>query len=232
MAHKSILSVEETTVKNNGKRKETDMEFLKEILGEELFNQVAEKINAHNGNEANRDKQIKIGNLGTGEYVGKGKYDALQELVNGKETELQSANALIAELKKNTKGNEELQGKITGYETQVAELQQQLQENKIKSAIKVALLSEHAVDVDYLTYKLNEKLNEKGETLELDENDNIKGWEERLSGLKTQFPTMFETAGKDGYQVLGDNRLPDGDNDRNTEPQSLAEALKMQYETK
>ena len=208
------------------------MEFLKEILGEELFNQVAEKINAHNGNEANRDKQIKIGNLGTGEYVGKGKYDALQELVNGKETELQSANALIAELKKNTKGNEELQGKITGYEAQVAELQQQLQENKIKSAIKVALLSEHAVDVDYLTYKLNEKLNEKGETLELDENDNIKGWEERLSGLKTQFPTMFETAGKDGYQVLGDNRLPDGDNDRNTEPQSLAEALKMQYETK
>ena len=208
------------------------MEFLKEILGEELFNQVAEKINAHNGNEANKDKQVKIGNLGTGEYVGKGKFDALQEVVNGKETELQSANELIAELKKNTKGNEELQGKITGYETQVAELQQQLQENKIKSAIKVALLSEHAVDVDYLTYKLNEKLNEKGETLELDENDNIKGWEERLSGLKTQFPTMFETAGKDGYQVLGDNRLPDGDNDRNTEPQSLAEALKMQYETK
>jgi len=232
MAHKSILSVEETTVKNNGKRKETDMEFLKEILGEELFNQVAEKINAHNGNEANRDKQIKIGNLGTGEYVGKGKYDALQELVNGKETELQSANALIAELKKNTKGNEELQGKITGYEAQVAELQQQLQENKIKSAIKVALLSEHAVDVDYLTFKLNEKLNEKGESLELDENDNIKGWEERLSGLKTQFPSMFESAGKDGYQVLGDNRLPGGDNDRNTEPQSLAEALKMQYETK
>ena len=208
------------------------MEFLKEILGEELFNQVAEKINAHNGNEANRDKQIKIGNLGTGEYVGKGKYDALQELVNGKETELQSANALIAELKKNTKGNEELQGKITGYEAQVAELQQQLQENKIKSAIKVALLSEHAVDVDYLTFKLNEKLNEKGESLELDENDNIKGWEERLSGLKTQFPSMFESAGKDGYQVLGDNRLPGGDNDRNTEPQSLAEALKMQYETK
>ena len=232
MAHKSILHVDGTTIKNNGKRKEMDMNFLKEILGEELFSQVESKINEYNGNEANKDKQVKIGNLGTGEYVGKGKFDALQEVVNGKETELQSANELIAELKKNTKGNEELQGKITGYETQVAELQQQLQENKIKSAIKVALLSEHAVDVDYLTYKLNEKLNEKGETLELDENDNIKGWEERLSGLKTQFPTMFETAGKDGYQVLGDNRLPDGDNDRNTEPQSLAEALKMQYETK
>jgi hypothetical protein len=187
------------------------MNFLKEILGEELFGQVEAKVNEHNGNEANRDKQIKIGNLGTGEYVGKGKYEALQELVNGKETELKSANDLIAELKKGTKGNEELQKKIGDYDVQVAELQKQLQETKVKAAIKVALLSEKAMDVDYLTYKLNEKLKEKGEALELDENDNIKGWEDKLSGLKTQFPTMFESASKDGYQVQGDNRLPKGD---------------------
>lgn len=187
------------------------MEFLKEILGEELFNQVAEKINAHNGNEANKENQIKIGNLGKGEYVGKGKYDALQELVNGKETELKSANDLIAELKKGTKGNEELQKKIGDYDAQVAQLQTELQATKLKSAIKVALLSEKAVDVDYLTFKLNEKLKEKGETLELDENENIKGWDDKLSGLKTQFPTMFESASKEGFRVLGDNRLPEGD---------------------
>ena len=187
------------------------MDFLKEILGEELFNQFTEKINAHNGNEANKEKQVKIGNLGTGEYVGKGKYDALQELVNGKETELKSANDLIAELKKGTKGNEELQKKIGDYDVQVAQLQAQLQETKIKSAIKVALLSEKAVDVDYLTFKLNEKLKEKGETLELDENENIKGWEDKLSGLKVQFPTMFESASAANKKVLGDNRLPGSD---------------------
>ena len=188
-----------------------DMDFLKEILGEELFNQVAEKINAHNGNEANKDKQVKIGNLGTGEYVGKGKYDALQELVNGKETELKSANELIAELKKGTKGNEDLQKKIGDYDAQVAQLQAQLQETKIKSAIKVALLSEKAVDVDYLTFKLNEKLKEKGEALELDENDNIKGWDDKLSGLKVQFPTMFEAAGTGNKKVLGEGKLPGSD---------------------
>ena len=187
------------------------MDFLKEILGEELFAQVAEKINAHNGNEANKDKQVKIGNLGTGEYVGKGKFEALQELVNGKETELKSANDLIAELKKGTKGNEELQGKITGYEAQVAELQAQLQETKIKSAIKVALLSEKAVDVDYLTFKLNEKLKEKGETLTLDENENIKGWDAYKDGLKVQFPTMFESSATGTKKILGDNRLPGSD---------------------
>ena len=67
------------------------MEFLKEILGDDLYAQIAEKINAHNGNEANQDKQIKIGNLGTGEYVSKGKHDALQALFDGQKTELETA---------------------------------------------------------------------------------------------------------------------------------------------
>lgn len=186
------------------------MEFLKEILGEELYNQFAEKVNAYNGNEANKDKQVKIGNLGTGDYIGKGKFEALQELMNGKETELKSANDLIAQLKKDTKGNEDLQKKIGDYDAQVAQLQAQLQETKIKAAIKVALLSEKAVDVDYLTFKLNEKLKEKGETLELDENDNIKGWDDKLTGLKTQFPTMFESASAGGKKIE-ENKLDKND---------------------
>ena len=106
-----------------------------------------------------------------------------------------------------------MQDKFTQYEQKNAQLQAELQETKIKSAIKVALLSEKAVDVDYLTYKLNEKVKEKGESLELDENDNIKGWSDKLSGLKTQFPTMFESVSdnNDGYQVLNPNKLPNGE---------------------
>lgn len=205
------------------------MEFLKELLGEEAYEQLVAKINEHNGNEANRDKQIKIANLGTGEYVGKGKYEALDAALKGKETELATANGLIEQLKKGTKGNEELQGKITQYESTVADLQTQLQETKIKSAIKVALLSEKAVDVDYLTFKLNEKLKEKGESLELDENDNIKGWADKLSGLKTQFPTMFES-GTDGKKVFDEDHLPGGDGGRETAPKNLAEALRAEFE--
>ena len=112
------------------------MDFLKDILGEDLFAQVSEKINAHNGNEANKDKQIKIGNLGSGEYVGKGKYDALNELLTGKQTELDTANGLIEQFKKSAKGNEELQGKIIQYETTVKDLQAKLNEQQIKSALK------------------------------------------------------------------------------------------------
>ena len=192
------------------------MEFLRAILGEELFRQVESRINEHNGNEANAANQVKIGNLGSGEYVGKIKYDSdienLQNLLSGKTTELDSANELIKELQKGTKGNEELQGKITSYETQMSQLQAQLAETKVKAALKVALLSENALDVDYLTFKVREKLQEQGRTLELDENENIKGWDDVLSGLKTQFPTQFEGAGKPKIEPLplpgSDDRKP------------------------
>ncbi len=206
------------------------MEFLKEILGEELFKQFAEKVNAYNGDEANKDKQIKLANLTSGEYVGKGKHDALQALFDGQKTELEQANGLIAELKKGTKGNEELQGKITGYETQVADLQKQLKETKKASAIKVALLSEKALDVGYLTYKLNEKLNAEGKSLELDENDNIKDWKTYSDGLKTQFPNMFESSSQ---KKIDENKLPGSDAGHgSSEPKSLAEALQQQFESK
>ena len=181
------------------------MEFLKAILGEELFKQFAEKLNAYNGDEANKDKQIKLANLGGGEYVGKGKYDALQALLDGKTAELDTANGLIADLKKGTKGNEELQGKITNYEGQIQQLQEQLQETKIKSAIKVALLSEKALDVDYLSFKLESKMKEDGKKLELDDVDNIKGWKDLISELKTQFPNQFEN---EGNRKFLDGSLP------------------------
>ena len=180
------------------------MEFLKEILGEELFKQFTEKLNAYNGDEANKDKQIKLANLGGGEYVGKGKYDALQALLDGKTAELDTANGLIDELKKGTKGNEELQGKITGYETQVAQLQAELEKTKLENAIQLALRDAKAVDPDYLAFKLREKY--KPEELALDENGKVKGMDDKLAGLKTQFPTQFEFVGS---KKVIENKLPD-----------------------
>ena len=172
------------------------MDFLKEILGEELFAQVAEKVNAHNGNEANKDKQVKIGNLGGGDYVGKAKYDALQQLLDGKTGELDKATALIADLKKSAKGDEGLQQKVTDYETQVATLQAENARTRLMFALKLSLMEAKATDVDYLVYKAEEKLKSEGKTLELDDNEKVKGIDDLISGLKTQFPTQFEAGSK------------------------------------
>ena len=185
------------------------MEFLKAILGEELYTQIESKINEHNGNESNKDKQIKLGNLGSGEYVSKGKYDGISADLTSKNSELEKANSLIEEMKKASKGNEDMQGKITDYETQVANLQKEVAEMKVKTAVEIALHKENAADVDYLTYKLNEKLSSEGKSLELDDNDNIKGWNDLLSGLKTQFPTQFENS---KTNVIKPNPLPSREN--------------------
>lgn len=200
---------------------------LEELLGEELYAQVQAKLDEVNGKEPDKLKHVRYADLSEGEYVAKGKYEALQTKYDGQTQELTTANDLITQLKKATKGDEGLQGKITDYENQVTTLQEQLTETKMKAAIKVALLSEKAVDVDYLMFKLNEKLKEKGEKLELDENDNIKGWNDKLTELKTQFPIMFESKQN---KIIEPNKLPNRDDDGGTEPKSLEDALRLQYE--
>ncbi len=114
---------------------------------------------------------------------------------------------LIEQLKAGTKDSEKLQGQITNYETQVAQLQEQLKQAQLEAEIKVALLAARASDVEYMTFKLKEK----GE-LELGEDGHIKGIDDKIAGLKTQFPTQFETvAGNSKGQEIDVNKLPKSD---------------------
>lgn len=138
-------------------------------------------------------------------------------------TQYGEATKLIETLKASNKGNEDLQGKVTAYETQIAELQDQLQAAQKESAIKLALLDAKASDVDYMTFKLKEK----GE-IELDENGKIKGIDDKIAGLKTQFPNQFEAPQKTKVEPI---RLPDQDPNNETQPTTLAGALKEVYES-
>lgn len=130
------------------------------------------------------------------------RYGKLKTEHEGVTKQLGEANTLIEELKKSNKGNEGLQQKVTAYEAQVQQLQQELEESKIDAAIKVGLLSEKALDVDYLTFKLKNK----GEALTLGEDGKIKGWDDKIAALKTQCPTQFESSGK---KNIVENKLPD-----------------------
>lgn len=212
------------------------MDFLKDILGEELYETALKKINEHNSNEENKDNQIKLGNLAKGEYVAKGKYtteiDKLNGIITNKDSELGEANKLIDTLKKATKDNEGLQGEIAKYQNEVATLQTQLNDIKLNTAIKVALMSDKAIDVDYLTYKLKES----GEPIKLDENDNIENWKDKVTALKTAYPNMFETVTPDGLKVLGNNKLPNEVSNKSLTRQELlnkpyAERMKIFNDT-
>ena len=129
------------------------------------------------------------------------RYGKLKTDHDGKLAELTEAQNLIAELKKSNKGNEALQQQVSEYEGRMAQLQAELEQTKLDAAIKVELLSSKALDVDYLTFKLKEK----GE-LALDESGKIKGWDDKIAALKTQFPTQFEGTGSKKYE---EHKLPD-----------------------
>ena len=116
---------------------------------------------------------------------------------------------LIEQLKAGNQDNEALQARIAQHEAQVAQLQEQLKQTQLDAAVQVALLGAKTTDAEYMAFRLKEKGN-----LELDDNGNIKGIEDKLAGLKTQFPTFFEsTAG--GHEIQP-HKLPGRD-----EPQEV-----------
>ena len=207
---------------------------LKDVLGEELYKQVQAKIDEQNSKEEDKLKHVRFADLSEGNYISKEKYDSeterLNGLITGKETEIGNPNKLIEELKKASKGDEGMQQKISTYETENARLQQELEETKVSSALKVALLSAKTDDIDYMTFKIKEMLKEKGEELKIDDDGNIKGWDDMLTTLKTQFPAHFESSEGGSRQII-ENKLDKGDPaGGSAEPKDLAEALKQQYE--
>ena len=190
------------------------MDFLKDILGTELFEQVANAVNAYNGNEANKDKQIKIANLASGKYVDKGKYTALEELLNKKDTDLTDAQKLIEGLKESAGKGEDMAAKITEFETTIRNQQEELKKAKTESALKIELLSAGAKadDIDYLLFKLG---NDSDFKAELDENGKLKGIDEKMKNLKTIYPNQFEA---ETSKKIDENNLPGGKTDDTPEP--------------
>ena len=194
------------------------MDFLKTILGDELYAQVEEKINAHNGNDANKENSIKLANLSEGKYTSVDKYNALEGEKNGIQSKLTEAEQLIADLKKSNKGDETLQQKVTEYEGKITNLEAQLQQTKIEGAIQLAIRDAKGLDPDYLTFKLKEM----GE-ISLDEDGKIKSIDEKISTLKTQFPTQFEA----GTTKVVPNKLPTNETQSGY---TKSDILKMPYQ--
>lgn len=128
---------------------------------------------------------------------------------------------LIEQMKSDAKGNETLQNKITQYESTIANLTEKLKTTQLESAIQVALLGAKATDIDYMTFRMKEK----GD-LELDEHGQIKNIDDRLAGLKTQYPNFFESASD--KKEIQPHQLPNR-NEGNDGGMSKAEFLKKPY---
>ena len=133
------------------------------------------------------------------------RYNKLKLEAETNAQELAKSQALIAELQKGNKGNEELQAKIKTYEVENQKLREDFEKQKLNSALERALLEANVSDVDYLKFKIQEK----GETLKLDENDKIVNIKDTIDALKTQFPNQF----KSSENKINEIKLPTPGND-------------------
>ena len=118
--------------------------------------------------------------------------------------ELAKSQALITELQKGNKGNEELQAKVKGYEDEIASLKKANETQRVESALDRVLLEANVQDVDYVKYKIKEK----GTELKLDEQGNLTGIKDMLDALKVQLPNQFSNT----TQQIKEFKLPNNEN--------------------
>lgn len=148
----------------------------------------------------------------------KGQYDDVKN-------QLSKMTADYEALKQSSGDNAELLKQATEKDATIAALQQELKQTKIDAKAHVKLLAAgfKPEDIDYVTFKLKAA----GE-LELDEKEEIKDIDNKISALKTQLPASVVPASR---KNIIENHLPSGRNpDDGGEPKSLAEALRMQFE--
>ncbi len=165
------------------------MEFLKAILGEELFTTFSEKVSAYN--ESNPDKAIKIADLSTGLYVDKNKYDAAISERDGYKGLLSQRDADIEDLKTKASSADDLTTQLTAlqdkYTKDTDDLQAQLKQTKFDSALDVALAGSGAKNTKALRALLDmEKISFK--------DDALHGFTEQLEQIKTENDYLFEAA--------------------------------------
>ena len=135
--------------------------------------------------------------------------------------ELAKSQALITELQKGNKGNEELQAKVKGYEEEIANLKKANEKQRVESALDRVLLEANVQDVDYVKYKIKEK----GTELKLDEQGNLTGVKDMLDALKVQLPNQFSNS----TQQIKEFKLPQNENP-NDKGISKEQFNKMSYQ--
>lgn len=162
------------------------MEFLKAILGDK-YPEFETAITAYNALPENKDKQVKLADLGSGEYVGIGKYNALVTEKDGIQEKLTTAEGTITTLKKDNKDNATLQATITTHEGTIETLkttyESKLKELTINTAIQSKLTDTKYADL--LSGKFDRA------KLSVTEDGTVLGIDDQLASIKETYKDLF-----------------------------------------
>lgn len=185
------------------------MEFLKEILGEELYAQVAAKLE---GNDS-----VKLANLATGEYVSKSKY--VDELAV-KDKRIQE----LADTIKNFEGVDvkQLQTDVKNWEIKY---NQDLESARLDSAIQLAIAKSGTLSEKALMGLLDK------DKIKFDKDGKLTGLDEQIEAIKKEDSFLFKAA-EPNEPRKGNDVVLDGDHGGNPKPEApttLAAAVSEHY---
>lgn len=174
------------------------MEFLKAILGDELYKQFEAAVNTYNGKPENKDKQVKLADLSTGEYVGKGKYTALETEISNLKEQIKTNEKTIETLKKANKDNETLQQTIKDHETTIQTLKTTY-EGKIKELTINTAIQSKLTDAKYPELIVGKF--DKSKLSLSEDGTQVYGIDEQLAAIKEQYKDLFTpvVTGKEPY---------------------------------
>jgi hypothetical protein len=167
-----------------------NIEVLKDHLSEETYSAVAEEL---------KDKDIKLADLSSGEYVSKGKYDALETQLNNTQTLLTDTSSKLETALQNAGDNEALKQEIENIkntnQTEVANITAQYEAKLKNAAVMAELTKAGANDPKDIIPHLNM------DAVTVSENG-IVGLAEQLEPIKTAKPYLFKGDPKPGASGL------------------------------
>ena len=185
------------------------MEFLKEILGEELYAQVAAKLEGN--------KTVKLANLATGEYVSKSKY--VDELAV-KDQRIQE----LADTIKNFEGVDVKQLQ-TDVENWKIKYNQDLESARLDSAIQLAIAKSGTLSEKALMGLLDK------DKIKFDKDGKLTGLDEQIEAIKKEDSFLFKAA-EPNEPKKGNDVVLDGDHGGSPKPEApttLAGAISEYY---
>ena len=165
-----------------------NIEVLKDHLSEETYSAVAEEL---------KDKDIKLADLSGGEYVSKGKYEALETQLNNTQTLLNDTSAKLETAIQSAGDNETLRQELENLknknQTEIANLTAQY-DAKLKNAAVMAELTKAGANdpADILPHL-------KMDAITVTDNG-IVGLSDQLEPIKTAKPYLFKTAQQPGQR--------------------------------
>lgn len=179
---------------------------LKELLGDELYAKVDEKLQEHNNGEPNKQKHVRYADLSEGRYVSVEKYTE-------KETELAGIRQQLTEANKQIKSYKDMD--IEGIRKSAADWEEKYRTDTTALQGKITGLQKEAAAKDYLSgKKIRGKLAQRAAfagMMNLEYKDGqFVGADEYMKKLQEEDPDSFEKEKeeetKPGSWVRGANR--------------------------